>query len=87
MADRSCGLSFFFDVNLIVDIKIDTFISIRPMNTKFGKHAHLAELTQMKLIKQVLVLVTSKEHYISTTRVPMVTILGRIVTYLIDSCS
>ena len=29
--------------------------TIRPMTTKFGKQKHLEELTQMRLIKQVLV--------------------------------
>ena len=56
------------------------------MTTKSCKHVHLEELTQMRLIKQVLV----KSHVkimwqtknISTTRVPMAIKLGRMVTYL-----
>ena len=43
------------------------------MTTKLGKQVHLGELPQMKLIKRKL---------ISTTEVPMVTKLGRMVTYI-----
>ena len=57
--------------------------------TFIEKQAHLEELTQMKLIKQVLLrsscqdYVTNLNHYISTsTRVLMTTNLGRMVTNL-----
>ena len=55
------------------------------MTSKFGKQVHLQDLTQ---IKQVLLTslrqdhMTNLKHYISITRVPMVTKLGRLVTYL-----
>ena len=57
------------------------------MTTKFGKQLHLEELTQVRLIKQVLVISTGQDHvtnenHISTTRVPMATKLFRMVTYL-----
>ena len=58
------------------------------MVTKFGKQVHLQDLTQMRLIKQVLVMslrqdnVANEKHCISTTRVSMATKLGRMVTYL-----
>ena len=58
------------------------------MTTKFGKQVNLQELTQIRLIKQVLVTsshqdhVTNENHYISTTTVPMTTKLGRMVIYL-----
>ena len=54
--------------------------------TKFGKEVHLQDLIQMRLIKEVLVTSLRQDHVtnknISTTRVPMVTKLGRMVTYL-----
>ena len=57
--------------------------------TSIEKQAHLEELTQMRLIKQVLLrsscqdYVTNLNHCISTsTRVLMTTNLGRMVTNL-----
>ena len=57
------------------------------MTTKFGKQLHLEELTQVRLMKQVLVMSPGQNHvtnenHISTTRVPMATKLRRMVTYL-----
>ena len=51
MADRGCELSFFQYIHLRSDISI----SMRPKITKFGKQVHLQDLTQMRLIRQVLV--------------------------------
>ena len=51
MADQGGALSFFQGIHARTDIKIDIFISIRPMTAKFGKQVHVGELTQMKLIK------------------------------------
>ena len=62
------------------------FISIRSVITKFGKQVHLQDLTQMRLIKQMLVTslwqdyVTNWNHFISTTRGTMATKLGRMIT-------
>ena len=44
------------------DIKIDISISIRPMSTKFGKQVHLEKLTQMRLLKQVMVTSLRQDH-------------------------
>ena len=58
------------------------------MITKFHKQVHLQDLTQLRLIKQLLVTslrqdhVTNGKHRPSTTRVPMATKLGRMITYL-----
>ena len=37
-------------------------ISVRPMITKFGKYVHLQNLTQVRLIKQVLVTSLRQDH-------------------------
>ena len=71
-----------------IDMRIYIAISIRPMISKFEKQVHLQELTQMRLIKHVLVTslrqnrVANLKHYISTVRVPIATKLGRMITYL-----
>ena len=58
------------------------------MATKFGRQVNLEKLTQIRLIKQVLVTpsgqyhVTILKHYISTTSVLLATELGSVVTYL-----
>ena len=44
------------------DIRIDISISTRPMITKFGKHVHLQDLNQMRLIMQVLVTSLLQDH-------------------------
>ena len=88
MAHRGSEFSFFQDIYVRIDIRIDIFISIRPMATKFDKQLYLQDLPQMRLIKQFLVTslhqdhVINLKHYISTTREPMATKLGRMVTYL-----
>ena len=88
MAHRGSEFNFFQDIYVRIDIRIDSSISIRPMNTKFDKQVYLQDLPQMRLIKQVLVTslrqdhATTLKHSISTTRVPMATKLGRMVTYL-----
>ena len=60
MAYRGGELSFFQGIHVRNDIRIDISISVRPMTTKFDKQVHLQDLTQMTLIK--LVLVTSKSR-------------------------
>ena len=83
MADPGAEFSFFQGIR----VRIDIFIFKRPMRTKFGMKIYLEKLTQMKLIKQVLVTSSSQDHvknlkhYISTTRVPLATKLGRMITY------
>ena len=78
---------FFQVLHAKIDIRIDISISIRSMTTKFGKQVHLEQLSQIRLIKQVLVTsshqdqVTNWKH-ISTTTVPMATRLGKKATYL-----
>ena len=55
MTDRGGEFSFFWGINVRIDIRIDISISIRPMATTFSKQVHLDELTQIRLIKQMLV--------------------------------
>ena len=89
MADWDCEFNFFQGIHVKIDIRIDISISIRPMTIKFGRQIHLEqkELTQMRLIKQVLVTssrqdyVTNLKQYTPTTRVPLATKLGRMVWY------
>ena len=70
------------------DVKIDISISTRTMTTKFGKQLHVKDLTEMRLINQLLVTtlrydhVTNYKHCICTTRVPIATKLGSMVIYL-----
>ena len=56
MADQGDLFSFFQDTHIKIDIRIDISISVRPMVTKFGKQVHLQNLTQTRVIKQVLVM-------------------------------
>ena len=51
MADRGGEFSFLQGIHVRIAIRIDIFIFIRPMTTKFGKQVHLQDLTQMRLIK------------------------------------
>ena len=58
------------------------------MITKFDKQVQLQNLTQMRLIKQVLTTSLRHDHvmnqkgYISTIGLPMATVIRRILTYL-----
>ena len=58
MANRGSEFSFF----LRIHVRINISISIKPMITKFGKQVNLQYLSQMRLIKQVLV--TSLRQYL-----------------------
>ena len=51
MADQGGKLSFFLGIL----VRINISISIKSMITKFGIQVHLQDLTQMRLIKQVLI--------------------------------
>ena len=62
MADQSGACNFFQGIHVRTDIRNDIFIAIRPMTTRFGKHVHQGELTQMRLIKQVLVTLSRQDH-------------------------
>ena len=55
MADQCGEFSFFKGIHVTIDLIIHISISIKPMITKLGKKVHLQDLTQMRLIKQVLV--------------------------------
>ena len=55
MADGDGAYSFFQDFHVRIDTIIDISIYIRPTSTKFGKNVNLLDMTQMRLIKQVLV--------------------------------
>ena len=59
MADRGDEFSFFQVLHVKVYIRINKSSSIRPMTTKFGRQV-LEELTQIKLIKQMPVTLSSK---------------------------
>ena len=63
MADRS-GIQFsiFQDIYVRFDIRIDMSMSIRPVITKFGKQVHLQDLTQMRIIKKILVTPLRQDH-------------------------
>ena len=53
---------FFQDVHVRIDIRTDICTSIKPMTTNFCKQVHLQDLTQMKLITQVLVTSLRQDH-------------------------
>ena len=88
MTNRGNEFIFFLNIRVRIDIRIDISIPIGPMINKFGKQVHLQDLTQMELIKQALVTPLRQDHlrnynhYISITRVPMATKLGKMITYL-----
>ena len=88
MTDWGGELSFFQDIHVRTDIRIDISISIRPISSTFGKEVHLGELTQMRSIKQVLLTWSRQNHVtnwiycISTTTMPIANQLGRIMTIL-----
>ena len=58
------------------------------MTTKIGKQVQLQKLTQIRVIKQVLLTSSFQDHvaelklYISTTTVLIATKLGKMITYL-----
>ena len=62
MAELGGGFSFFQGIYVRTDIWIDISISIRPMTTKYGYQAHLGELAQIRLIKQMLVTSWRQDH-------------------------
>ena len=54
--------SAFAKVSMQELIRIDISLSIRPMITKFGKQVHLQDFTQMRVIKQVLVMLLRQQY-------------------------
>lgn len=66
MADRGGEVSFFQSIQVKLDTRIDISNSVRHMTTKFDKLVNLEKLTQMRLIKQVLV--TSSGQYQMTLK-------------------
>ena len=62
MAVRGGEFSFFQCIHGRIDIGIDISISIRPMTTRFRKQVHREELTQRRVIKQVLVTSLRQDH-------------------------
>ena len=65
MADRGGEFCFFQDIRVRFDIRIDISISIRPMTAKFGRQVPLQDVTQVRLIKQVLVMPLRQDHVIN----------------------
>ena len=62
MAGAGGELSFFRGNHVRIDIRIFISIFISPMTTKFVKVVHLEVLTQMRLIKQVLMTLSRQDH-------------------------
>ena len=65
MADSGGEVNFFQALHARIDTRIDISISIRPTATKFGKQVHLHELSQMRLIKLVLVTSACQDYVIN----------------------
>ena len=55
MADLGSESSFSQVIHVRIEMRIDISISIKSLTTKYGRQVHLQKLTQMRLIKQVLV--------------------------------
>ena len=62
MAYRGGELSFFHVIHVTIATRIDTSISLRLMITKFGKQVHQQELSQVGIIKQVLMKSSRHDH-------------------------
>ena len=88
MADWGGEFSFFQGIHVRIDISIDIFIFIKPMINKFSREVHLQDLTQMRLIKQVLVTFNVKITWQTKNIVKHISLLteflgtpGRMITY------
>ena len=62
MANRGGEFSFFQGIGVRIDVRIDISTSIKRMIINFGKQVHLHDLTQTRLIKQVLVTLLRQDH-------------------------
>ena len=54
--------TFSEETQVRIVIRIDISISIKHITTQFGKQVHLQELTEMRLIKQVMVSSSRQDH-------------------------
>ena len=54
MFDRNGEFSFCRGIHVRTDMRINISISVRPTINKFSKQVYQEELTQMRLIKQVM---------------------------------
>ena len=52
----------FLGIHARTDIRIDISISIGPISIEFGKQVYLQELSQMGIIKQMLVMPSLQDH-------------------------
>ena len=52
----------FVRIHIRIDVRIDISISIRSMVTEFNKQVNLQDLTQTRLIMQVLVVSSREDH-------------------------
>ena len=62
MAEWDGEFSFFQEIHVRTDLRIHILVSIRPMTTKFKKQVYLGELTQTRLIKQVMVMLSRRDR-------------------------
>ena len=65
MADCGGEFSFLHLIQVRIDIRIDISIPMRPLITKFGNQVHLQDLTQMRLIKQVLMIMSLRQDHVT----------------------
>ena len=56
MRNRGGEFSFFQEIHIRIDISSDISSSKRPMTTNFVVQVHLPNLTQIRLLKQVLMM-------------------------------
>ena len=61
MADLGGELSFFQDIHVRIDIRIDLHL-YKNYDHQICKQVHLQDLTQMRLIKQILVKSLHQDH-------------------------
>ena len=81
MADLGCDVRFFRGIHVKIDIIINISISIGAIFTVFGKQAHLQDLTQMRLINQVLVISLRQDLECLLAIGILAIILGSILIY------
>ena len=62
MAHRGGEFSFFQGIHVRTNIRIYISISIRHMIIKLGRKVHLQNMTQLRLIKEVLVTSSPQDH-------------------------
>ena len=88
MANQGCEFNFFKGTHVRIDIRINISISLRPLITKIWQAGTTTGFDSNETNEAGSDdVITSKsrdkiKHYISATRVPMATKLGKMVTYL-----